>query len=137
MNRLPTDRERVLEWNDLCITRGWARPGELQVWLYEHSVRFTPSDSILSPDGFLIKIATKEAASELAGGEAEMMATHVLSVFCGQIIFASTDIEASFWKVVINRMSSEFDTFMPVELVPVYIREILKYPAEGDDKAAT
>lgn len=128
-----TDREKINKWNDICMTKSWSKQGELQMWLHTNNVKFTLSGSILAPNRLILKIATSDAAKGLIKNTSgETMATHVLSVYSGHIMFASSLIEAAFWKEVIERMSDEFDLFMQPDLIPANVRDILKYPGEGE-----
>jgi len=135
---LLTDKEKLDKWNDICIMHEWSRGGELTAWLYVNNVKFTPGESVLSPDGMTLRIAAPDAAKGLVvGPSGETMATHILSVYIGKITFASTGIEAVFWHEVIERMSREFNTFMPPDLIPAYIRDTLKYPQDGGGELPT
>jgi hypothetical protein len=133
VDEMLTDREKIGKWNDICMVKGWSKQGELQMWLHTNNVKFTLSGSVLTPSRLILKIATLDAAKGLIENTSgEVMATHVLSVYSGHIMFASSTIEAAFWKEVIERMSSEFDLFMRPDLIPANIRNILKYPENGD-----
>ena len=133
-----SDKEKIEKWNDLCLAKNWSKAGELHIWLHAHNVKFTNGGSVLAPDGLTLKIAAPDASKGLVvGPSGETMATHVLSVYCGYITFASSSIEAIFWKEVIERLDREFDIFMPPELVPTYARNILKYPADGGGELPT
>ena len=132
-----TDREKIYKWNDICMILGWSKAGEVEIWLRQNNVRFTPGQSVLAPNGLTLRISSPEAAKGLVvGPTGEMMATHLLSVYVGLITFASTGMEATFWRAIIDRMKDEFDTFVPPDLVPKYIREILKYPEDGDGEVS-
>lgn len=128
-----TDREKIYKWNDICMQLGWSHAGEVEIWLRSNNVRFTPGQSVLAPEGIVLRVASPDAARGLVvGPSGEIMATHVLSVYIGMITFQRTSLESIFWHEVIERMSNEFATFIPPDLIPAYIREILKYPADGD-----
>jgi hypothetical protein len=133
-----SDRERLEKWNDICIAKNWSKPGELQLWLGTHNIKFTSGDSVLAPEGLVLRVNAPDAARGLViGAPGETMATHVLSVYTGLITFTSTHIESLFWKEVIERMDREFDIFVPPELVPAYVRDILKYPSDGEGELPT
>jgi len=133
-----TDKEKILKWNDICMTRNWSRQGELQTWLHANNIKFARSGSVLVPAGPALKVTAPSVAKGLiTNTPCEIMATHILSVYSGKIIFASTEIEAIFWKEVIDRMSREFDSFMQPDLVPTNVRNILKYPGDGDGNLPT
>jgi len=130
-----TDREKIGKWNDICIAKSWSKQGELQMWLHTNNVKFTLSGSVLTSSRLALKIATSDAAKGLIKNTSgETMATHVLSVYSGHVMFASSTIETAFWKEVIERMSNEFDLFMQPDLIPTYVRSILKYPENGDSE---
>jgi len=117
---------------------GWAKQGELQMWLHTNNVKFTPGGSVLASNGVVLKVSVPDIAEKLIKNTSgEIMATHILSVYSGHTRFTSTTLEAIFWKEVINRMSKEFDLFIQPNLIPTYIRDIIKYPGDGDSSLPT
>lgn len=133
MKSILSDREKIEKWNDICIMLGFFKSGETELWLRFNNVKYTPGGSVLAPDGFGLQFSTPDSAKGLITNvNSEQMATHILAVFSGRITFSSTAVEVIFWKEVIERLDAQFATFTPPDIVPVYVREVLKYPADGE-----
>jgi len=132
-----SDKEKLEKWNAICLEYGWSQPGELFTWIKRRGVRFTSAESCLAPEVTSVLVNSDIVAASLVAGSGEVMATRILEVYCGFVTFISTTLEAIFWKAVIERMSKEFSKFMPPELIPKYIRDILKYPADNDGSLPT
>jgi len=132
-----TDKQRLEKWNEICMKAGWAQPGELQMWTQKANVKFTRGDSCLAPESVAVVSDEKTAIAAAVNGTGEAVATRLLEVYAGLLVFISSTLESKFWQTVIERMSKEFDIFLPPELVPKYIREILKYPQDGDGSLPT
>ena len=131
--KILSDFERLKKWNDNCIAKGWAKEGELERLYKKANIKFTPYGSCLAPETLTVKVTRQEDLPKITlACSAEAMATHVIEVFTGFIVFASTELDSEFWKAIIGRMDKEFDIFIPPELVPAYIRNILNYPADGE-----
>jgi hypothetical protein len=127
-----SDKQKLEKWNEICKEFGWSSPGELQSWISRSNVKFTGADSCLAPETMGVVSNSDNAMALVIKSSGEAMATRVLEIYTGMLTFASTAIEAVFWKNLIERMSKEFGTFVPPELVPKYVREIIKYPKDGN-----
>lgn len=124
-----SDREKLNKWNDICISQGWADHGELEKWLAIHGFVFTNAGSCVSSSFVNFRASTNDIAEQLIkSGTGEEMATHILEALTGGLIFINSEVEVSFWKAAIERLSVEADLFMPPEIVPKSVRESLKYP---------
>jgi hypothetical protein len=126
-----TDKERLLKWNELCMDLGWAKSSELEIWLKMRNVKFTPSGSCMAPE-IAVKITANELIPQLLGGEDAEVFIRMLETYCGFICFISSGLEAEYWKYLIDRLEKQH-IIMPPELVPTYIRNILKYPPGSFD----
>lgn len=126
-----TDEEKIYKWNDLCITYGWVGIGETEKFLEISEVRFTPLGSVLSPIK-LSAVASDMSAIDTMVKETPIkgLAHYVTNVLCANIIFPSVDLETAFWKSVIERLVKDHNVFMDPEIIPSYIRNILKYPSD-------
>jgi hypothetical protein len=125
---IASDRAKINKWGDICVSQDWATQGELEKWLFVNGILFTQSGSCMNSSLLTNKLATIEAAegaSKVCG--AEEMATYVLRVLTGQVIFTSTEIEKVFWKGVVDRLLLEFELVLPLEIMPKYVREELNY----------
>jgi hypothetical protein len=136
--KILTDFERLKKWNDICIAKGWAKEGELEKLYKKANIQFTPGGSCMAPEVLTVKVTRKEDIPQITlACTGEAMATHVIEAYTGFLVFASTELDSEFWRAIIGRLDKEFDIFMPPELVPKYVRDILKYPADGEGELPT
>lgn len=131
-----TDKEKIYKWNDLCVTYGWVAIGEVEAFLKVAEVKFTPSGSVLIPLKMSVVATNQESVNTMTKEcSIKALARYVVNIYCANVVFSSVALEVSFWKNIIERLDAEFDVFLEPELVPSYIRTILKYPSENGEVA--
>lgn len=115
-----TDIEKLHKWNEVCLSKGWSKKNELQMWLMQLGIRFTSAGSAV-PDTLFVIDNKHNAEIQVRGVEGEHLATLVLEALTGTIIFNDLETEKTFWNVAIERFKEEFETDVPQEIIPNYI----------------
>lgn len=126
-----SDKARIEKWGEICVSQNWAMPYELEKWLAAYSIHFSDSGSCFGPSLMSLRASTTEQAEELARKlNGEELATAVLHVLTGIMVFINTEIELAFWKLTIERLNLEWDLVLPPEIVPKRVRDALQYSGE-------
>jgi hypothetical protein len=132
-----TDKAKISKWNDICISMNWAQKGELDKWLLVHGILFTPGESCWGQSLSSVKVEDPITAAQIAKSTTgEALATHVLQALTGIMLFTSTEIETVFWQSTIERMSLEWELFLPPEIIPKMVRESIGYPRDTSEPPA-
>lgn len=115
-----TDRDRLDVWNKICIKKGWAKKNELDKWLISVGIRFSPAGSIIPEN--IIQIDNKyNAEMHVRAAEGELLATLVLQVMTGMLVFPNKEVEKSFWDITINKFNEDYNTKVPNIIIPKYL----------------
>jgi hypothetical protein len=120
---LYSDYEKINMWNTVCMSKGWAKPGELETWLQNNGVKFTGAGSAVPAVsiGTLSKDWEVDAAVDKTSDEG--YATLILQILSGVITVGSAELEERLWWKIIDRSSKEFSLPFPEEVLPKRIRD--------------
>lgn len=125
--KIMNDREKLDVWNTICIENGWSKPRELERWLLHCGIKFSGAGSAV-PDQSMLVENKYNLQILIDGVEGEGLATLILEVLCGVLMFPSTELERLFWVYSQKRLKDEFNILIPEEIIPNYAKN------DGDDK---
>ena len=122
--KILSDHEKLALWDMTCIEFGWARMGEMDQWLSSQGIHFTGGGSCVHSNVFENRIFDiKEVQPLINQLNGEELATAILQALCGILVFASTEIEKTFWLKAKEKMWKVFHLQVPFQVVPLYVRE--------------
>jgi hypothetical protein len=119
-----TDKEKLEKWNKVCIKNGWASENEMYSWLGKHGVYFTNAGSCVNAGMFSYSIDNLDNVKLAVNShEEEGLATMVLQVLSGIMIFPNYKTEREFWDTIKERLEKEYKIDFPDEIIPPAFRE--------------
>lgn len=125
-----TDRQKLDMWNDVCVSKGWAKKRELDTWLLKLGINFTSNGSVVPDESY--KISNKYNIKMVVDGvTGEHLATLVLEALTGTLIFDSLELEKEFWDIAQRRFREEFEISIPKIVLPPYVKTFAKPKEEN------
>ena len=121
MTETLNDKEKLDLWNQVCIEHGWSSPRELEKWLLHSGIKFSNSGSAV-PDQVMMLMNKYNLDIVVKAVEGEGLATLILEALTGTLTFSSTELEKLFWSKVDSRLREEYDSAVPVTIVPNYVK---------------
>lgn len=115
------DKEKLDTWNQICMEHGWSAPNELEKWLLHSGVKFSNSGSAV-PNVIMMIENKYNLDIVIKASEGEQLATYILQVLTGMLVFPSIDLERLFWSWIDQKLRKEFNTSVPQHIIPNYIK---------------